>query len=420
MAEEVRIAVYENGELSVPVKGGNRNEAVLALPLDRLLVKVVKVPGELQDDIDGYLFDVFKKLSPYPDEPIKVSYETVRETEDARIVLAAALPEGSTDDIAEALDGAKLNVTRVDSWALGVLRVAWPRLGISSDQSRRAVLISGASCVSLFVLDGDSPAVVRAIAPGADLKRELVLSLVEADSFAGSAPLAEILVIGGGIDTSAVEAFAPVRPVDDSAFDPLAGIVERALDPSSLNALPESWREVLEESRFKSKFKMFAAAALAVWVAMLSVIIGVPKYYAAKTADQNEIIRRNHQRYREVQQKKDQVKAVRNVSNHDLGALESLRVVASAMPDGLVLSRWNFKRGDILTFTGTSESGNHQRVYDFKDQLSSIKLSQISGLDDDAEVGYFTRVELPRGVATRGTKASFDVECDFKQPEESN
>jgi hypothetical protein len=90
------------------------------------------------------------------------------------------------------------------------------------------------------------------------------------------------------------------------------------------------------------------------------------------------------------------------------------------MPDGLVLSRWNFKRGDVLTFTGTSEAGNHQRVYDFKDKLSSVKLSQISGLETDAEINYFTRVELPHGVATRGAKASFDIECDFKHPEEDD
>ena len=419
MADEVKIAVYENGELSVPVKGGNCDEAVLALPLDRLLVKVVKVPEAVREDICGFLTDIFKKISPYPDEFIKVSYETVRETEDGPVVLAAALPEGSTDDIAESLDQAGLNVTRVDSLALGVLRVAWSRLGIASDTSRRVVLIAGNSCVSLFVLDGDCPAVVRAVSNGSDLKREIMLSLVEADSFAGPAELREIIVLGDGLDCSGIE-LAPARPIDASSLDPLAGIAERAADPSSLNALPESWRDVLEESRFKSKFKKIVAAALAVWVAMLAVIIGVPKYYAAKTADQNEIIRRNNKRFRDVQKKMEQVKAVQNVSNHDLGALETLRVVASAMPDGLVLSRWNFKRGDVLTFTGTSEAGNHQRVYDFKDKLSSVKLSQISGLETDAEINYFTRVELPHGVATRGAKASFDIECDFKQPEEDD
>lgn len=418
MAEEVKIAVFEDGELTVPVKGNKRNEAVLALPLDRLLVKVVRVPQDSLENIVDYLTNIFKKLSPYPDEAINVSYEVVRETEDGSIVLAAALPESSADDIAEALDMAKLNVTRVDSWALGMLRVAWPALAVASDDLRRLLLIPGKSYTSLFVLDGDCPAVVRAIANDANFKREIMLSLVEADSFAHSVQLSEIIVLGSISDVSQFESFAPVRVIDNSALDPIEGIVERSLDSTALNALPDSWREVLEESRFKSKFKTFSAVALGIWVLMVAFIIGVPKYYQSQTANQREIIKKNHRQYREVQEKMDQVTAVRNVSNHDLGALESLRVVASAMPDGLVLSRWNFKRGDILTFTGTSEAGNHQRVYDFKDKLSAIKLSQISENDDDSETGYFTRVELPRGVSTRGTKASFDVECDFKEAKE--
>lgn len=417
MAEDIKIAVFENGELSVPVEGDKGNEAVLALPLDRLLVKVVKIPADAGDDPVAYLTDIFKAVSPFPDEPLHVSFETVRETEEGRIVLAAALPEGSTDDIAEALDAARLNVTRVDSLALGALRVAWPRLGIAGDTARRLLLIPGPSCISLFVLDGDCPAVIRAVPVDADLKRETMLSLIEAESFAGPAALSEVLVIGE-LDVSALSSFAPVRQVDPAGLDPVEGIVERSSDPSSLNALPDTWHQVLEETRFKSKFKSFMLIAAGIWVVMLAVVIGVPEYYARQADKQKDISKRHQKHYRDVQEKKEQVEAVRNVSNHDLGALETLRVVANSLPDGLVLSRWNFKRGDILTFSGTSDAGNHQRVYDFKDSLSSVMLSQISGKEEDGEVNYFKRVELPRGVATRGAKATFDVECDFKDPEE--
>ena len=54
MADDIKIAVYQNGELSVPVKGDGGNEAVLALPLDRLLVKVVKIPAEVENP-DAFL-----------------------------------------------------------------------------------------------------------------------------------------------------------------------------------------------------------------------------------------------------------------------------------------------------------------------------------------------------------------------------
>lgn len=416
MAEDVKIAVFENGELSVPVKGDGGDEVVLALPLDRLLVKVLEIPADRLNDSNDFLIEKFKAITPFPDEEFKVSCETVRETESGRTVLAAALPESSAEDIAEALDERKLKVTRVDSLALGLLRVAWPLMGISDNPDRRLVLIPGASCISIFVLDGDSPSVVRAVASDADLKREALLSLVEAETFAGGGTLSEILVLGD-FDASSLDSLANVRNIDVSAVSALDGIAERSADSAALNALPDSWGEFLEESRFKTKFKYFMAAAFGIWVLMLAVVIGVPMYYSHQTDKQKKISKSHQKSYREVLNKKEQVEAVRNVSNHDLGALETLRVVAMSMPDGLVLSRWNFKRGDILTFSGVSEDGNHQRVYDFKDSLSKVLLSQISGNEDDDETYFFRTVSLPKGIAAKKNGADFDVECDFKEPE---
>ena len=108
------------------------------------------------------------------------------------------------------------------------------------------------------------------------------------------------------------------------------------------------------------------------------------------------------------------------VSNHDLGALETLRVVTSVIQEGMELSKWNFKRGDKLTFSGTVADGDERKVYAFKDGLSGVVLSQVSGLEDDDETPFFTDVTLPRGVSQRGGKAVFDVECDFKEAEEDD
>lgn len=418
MADDLKIAVYENGELTLPRGDARGKEAVLALPLERLLVKVVKIPCDLEGDIDEYLTSQLKSISPFPDDPLTVSYELVRETESWRMALAAALPENSADDIAEALDGAKLNITRIDSLALGFLRVAWGILAISGDNNRRIVFYTSSNSLALFVFDGDCPLVVRSIALNADLKREVVLSLLEAESLAGPSPLTEF-VVAGNLDCASLELMAPVRNIDISGVDPVDGIAERTVDSSSFNLLPDSWREVLEEERFKKKIAKFVAGAAVIWAAMLAVVLGVPYYWEYQTAKQNQI-RKDHSRmFRRVNEKKEQVEAVRNVSNHDLGALESLRVVCESLPEGVQLSRWNFKRGDILSFSGVADDGNHQRIYDFKDALASVMLSHISGLDDDSQTPYFKLVHLPRGVVSRNSKASFDIECDFKDPEEN-
>ena len=418
MTDGTKIAVFEDGELKLFGKGGVKGEAVLALPLDRFISKVVEIPANSALSESEIVSQTLQPLSPYPDTPLTISCETLRETETGRIVLAVAVPEDSVEDIADALDANKLNVTRIDVLSLGTIRMAWQHLGFGSDALRRLVLVVGSTSLSLFVMDGDCPVAVRAIPKDGDLKREAMLLLIEAESFADASPLVESVVLGE-CDASSLEDLASIRFVDIADIDSVEGIAQRSAEENTLNALPDSWRDVLDETRFKTKMKRFAAAAIGLWMVMLAVIIGVPQYYDYLTGKQREISKAHSREYRRVREKKEQVEAVRSVFNHDLGALESLRVVASAMPEGLVLSRWNFKRGDVLTFSGTSESGNHQSVYDFKDALSAVRLSYISGDEGDDETPYFQNVILPRGVVSKGSKASFDVECDFKAEEGS-
>ena len=418
MTDGTKIAVFEDGELKLFGKGGVKGEAVLALPLDRFISKVVEIPANSALSESEIVSQTLQPLSPYPDTSLTVSCETLRETETGRIVLAVAVPEDSVEDIADALDANKLNVTRIDVLSLGTIRMAWQHLGFGSDALRRLVLVVGSTSLSLFVMDGDCPVAVRAIPKDGDLKREAMLLLIEAESFADASPLVESVVLGE-CDASSLEDLASIRFVDIADIDSVEGIAQRSAEENTLNALPNSWRDVLDETRFKTKMKRFAAAAIGLWIVMLAVIIGVPQYYDYLTGKQREISKAHSREYRRVREKKEQVEAVRSVFNHDLGALESLRVVASAMPEGLVLSRWNFQRGDVLTFSGTSESGSHQSVYDFKDALSAVRLSYISGDEGDDETPYFQNVILPRGVVSKGSKASFDVECDFKAEEGS-
>ena len=114
MTDGTKIAVFEDGELKLFGKGGVKGEAVLALPLDRFISKVVEIPANSALPESEIVSQTLQPLSPYPDTPLTVSCETLRETETGRIVLAVAVPEDSVDDIADALDANKLNVTRID------------------------------------------------------------------------------------------------------------------------------------------------------------------------------------------------------------------------------------------------------------------------------------------------------------------
>ena len=414
MAESIQVVAFEGGELRPLGSEIVPGEAVLALPLSRLVVKMVRVPEEA--DAVETASGILAAVSPFPDEPLTVSCETVRETEKGRVVLAAALPEGAADDIADALDAAKINVTRVDILSLGELRGLWSQLSDGRVGVRRLVLLKSVDCLSLFVLDDDQPSAVRAITSEGDLRREVMLSLLEAEDFGGAKPLAEI-VVAGDVDASGLEPFAPVRRIEageDRIALALKGVEERSGEPSSLDALPESWREVLEETRFKAKLKKFLAIAGGIWAFVMLVLFGVPVVFGLLTDRQKSLCREHSRQYKSVLAMKEKVDLVRKYSDHARGALETMKMVSDLLPlpEGsdsscIELNSWNFKREDGERSGGVKFSGEADStalVYQFKDAL--------------VDCGLFAQVDLQGPSAGKGGRQRFDIDCRFEGEEE--
>ena len=414
MAESIQVVAFEGGELRPLGSEIVPGEAVLALPLSRLVVKMVRVPeGE---DAVATASGILSAISPFPDEPLTVSCETVRETEKGRVVLAAALPEGAADDIADALDAAKINVTRVDILSLGELRGLWSQLSDGRTGVRRLVLLKSADCLSLFVLDDDQPSAVRAITSEGDLRREVMLSLLEAEDFGGAKPLSEI-VVAGDVDASSLESFAPVRrigPGEDRVALALKGVEERSGEPSSLDVLPESWREVLDETRFKAKLKKFLAIAGGIWAFVMLVLFGVPVVFGFLTDRQKSLCREHSRQYKSVLAMKEKVDLVRKYSDHARGALETMKMVSDLLPlpEGsdsscIELNSWNFRREDGERSGGVKFSGEAEStalVYQFKDAL--------------VDCGLFAQVDLQGPSAGKGGRQRFDIDCRFEGEEQ--
>lgn len=412
MSGEVQFAAYEGGQLRVLASKSNGGEIVLALPLNRLLVKMVRVPAE--NDPVEYCRPILQAMSPFPDEPLTVSCETVRESETETILIAAALPESAADDIGEALDAAKFNVVCVDSLVLGLLRGVWTALGESS--SRRLVLIRSVDCLSLIVLDGDQPSAIRAISAAADLRREVMLSLLEAEDFGGARKLTDIIVIESSEEEAdkawreSLSAFAPVRTLCVGADAALVGVAERANDPASLNALPESWHEVLEETRFKAKLKRRLGLAVGVWLLALGVLFGVPKGYEWMTNHQKSLSKQHARQYRAVKEMKAKVDLIRKYSDHAHGALEIMKAVSDRLPGGVTLSSWDFKRDEGVRVRGDATTA--EDVYAFKDAMDAL----VAGDEEDGEP-IFAEVILSGPNASKGGY-SFNLDCQYKVEEE--
>ena len=387
MNKGVQVVAFSGGVLRRLDSGERGREAVLALPLSRMLVKMVLVP-EGGDPVETAT-PILKAMSPYPDEPITVSCETVRETPAGTVVIAAALPEGAAEDIATALDEAKLNVVRVDSIALGAIRGLWPDIMADGGEGRKLLVLKSPDGAVLVVMDGTAPSSIRAVADGADMKRETMFSLLEAEDFNGSKPLAATIE----------------RDIDIDAA--LAGVAERTDETGSLNAIPDSWLEVLEEARFKKKLFRGLAVAGGIWLLAMAVLFGVPVAYDFMTDRTKDRSRAHAKAYAAVSEKRAKVKLVRQYSDHARGALETMRAVAEVMPDGMTLTSWEFSRDDGLRIRG--ESDDTASIYMFKDRIVDI------GGEDDP---VFKVVEMGQIGSQKGGRHKFDLDCRYEEADE--
>ena len=229
-----------------------------------------------------------------------------------------------------------------------------------------------------------------------------MLSLLEAEDFSGGKPLSEI-VVSGDVDVAGLDAFAPVRRIEGAGEEAVfAGIEARSADPASLDVLPDSWREVLEETRFKAKLKRFLAIAGGIWALVMLVLFGVPVVYGMLTDHQRTLSREHSRQYKAVRETKEKVNLVRKYSDHSRGALEIMLAVSSCLPlpEGaetscIELNSWNFKREDGVRFSGEADSA--QLVYNFKDAL--------------IDSGIFAQVNLQGPSAGKGNRQRFDIDC---------
>jgi hypothetical protein len=402
MTKEIRIAAFVGGSLHLLQAGNSSKEAVLALPLSRLLVKMARVPAG--ENPEEFCSAILQAVNPFPDEPLTVGCEVVRETENGSVVVAAALPESSAEDIGEALDAAKINVVRIDALEFGQLRALWDSLSISD--SRKLVMTGSDGAVSILVLDSDQPVSVRSVPADGDLAREVMLSLLEAEDFGGARPLDEIVVAG---DVEFSSSMAPVRRIPGVGIDEaLAGIGERSQEPTALDALPASWREVLEETRFKSKLVRCLVMAGSVWALIMGVLFGVPLAYGFMTDYQKDLCRRHRRQYATVSEMREKVKLVKKYSDHERGALEIMKALSDRLPDGIELNSWNFERENGTTGEGgvriSGEADSANLIYEFKDAMSELS---------DGEQKVFGTVNLNGPSAGRGGKQRFDLECKF-------
>jgi len=381
-------------------------QVVIALPLSRLLVRVLKLPLEVREDLADAVTLQMDKLSPFPGEELSIGYEVVSETETGLWVFAAALPAPVFDEIGSALRAAKLQIVRTDTSALGWFRSLCGPCQLARP-GRRVVLTDPDGGWDLMVLDHGVPVLARGLGvlPDTDaLVREVTLSLLNVELDAGNSPVAEVVVVSkdapspearerlAALTGAAVRHVAP--PTADGGAE---GVALRTGEGAALDLTPQSWRDEVKEAGTRRRVLTGVGIALGVWAVFMGVLFAGPAVYGQLTSRVRNASKAHAKAYKQVSDTRERVNLILSYTDRTCSALEMLRMTSSYLPPGITLAAFNYKRDDGMKISG--EADQPTLVYDFKNAVTEVPLFESVGLS---------------GPSANKGKHKFDIDAKFK------
>lgn len=423
--EEATTPAEENGETATlydPI-GEAFTKAVadagstvtLGLPTSRLLVKILRLPVAVRDDLESAVALQMAKYAPFSGEDMTVSGEIVFETDEELTVLAAALPHTAVAAMAPRVQASGVRVERVDALLLGWWRAACAAVEPAVPAVRRVFLACVADEWDLVVADGERPLLARGLgtlpAPLAFV-RELTLSLLNVEIEAGPVPLAEVVFFSGETPdptvVAAVQEALGVSVRHERPHQPdadLYGLAERdAESVTPFNLLPEVWRARNASRDSTKQFVVGAVVFAAVWVVLAVALFGAPALAQQRVKGVARALAANDAAFEAVQNVRNRATLIESYMDRSDSVLESMRVAAELMPRGVELTGLTYRREEGLRLTG--EALDPALVYQFKEAL-----------ENTAPFGTCTLT----GVSLSGDrrKHRFELLCAFKRVEEA-
>jgi hypothetical protein len=385
-------------------------QVVLSLPLSRLLVQVMKFPPEMREDLADAVTLQMDKLSPFGGEELTVSHEVLAETDTDIWVLCAAMPSVTFEDIDSALRLAKVHITRTDISGLGWFRTLCAPLQLTRP-GRRVVLMDLDDGWDMIVIDHGIPVLIRGmgVQPDTDsLIREITLSFMSAELEAGTSLASEVLIVSNNPPDPERDARiqglldAPVHhhtpPHEDGGVE---GVALRTRENASMDLTPVVWRDAIREAKTAKRVSTGVAIAMTIWAVIMGILFGAPRYYKFRT-DRCKAYSKAHSRaYKQVADTRSRVQLIESYMDRTHSSLEMLRLVSEALPEGITLASFAYKKEDGIKITGDAEEPS--MVYAYKDAITANPL--------------FESVTLTGPSASRG-KHKFDIDAKFKGADE--
>jgi Tfp pilus assembly protein PilN len=205
---------------------------------------------------------------------------------------------------------------------------------------------------------------------------------------------------------------ADVSLHDLGALPPLAeGLALRTAERRlhHVELVPREWIELQRKKRLMRIATIASIAVLSIWLAVV-MITGV--VFSVRQAAYRRIRRQAaiyEEPARQAQDAREAMLSLENYSDRSRSALECLREITTALPGGVEISSFTYKKGDSVSLRGTSE--RTELIYDYFQQLGASGL--FTGVKDQP---VSTRTIKDRRVSTFSITAELPKEPSGEQP----
>lgn len=430
-AQEGEPAATDVGAALKKACGSLKGRLCVAAPSEKTLLRVVDLPTADAAEMGGMVDLQVDKFSPFPVEHMSVSFEVLARKEKSSRVLIAAIQRDHIDHLGAVFARAGL----LPHW-IDVEVLAWWHLlkqsGAVPEAGRKAILLLDRTGTELIVAQDGVPVVFRSLGTAegippeefqGEVADETAYTLTALEAERGSSPMAPIglwyasdglppkLALPGAeaAGDAPAELLAKLRTACEldvqshplESLGPLSeGLARRTAVRQELavDLAPAEWHTQEQSRKTKRTLLTATAVFLAVWLLAVGGFVAGLQIEKGRLAALKASVGRLEGPAQEVRDLQDRIRSFEQYADRTHSALECLREVSAALPEGIDLVSFSFRKEGALTVRG--EAASAEPVYDFFQALEQSEL--------------FDKVE-PEAVRQRtsggAVKSEFSVTC---------
>ncbi len=387
-----------------------RGIVTVSLPSSQLLMRMLELPSTDPEELKGMVGLQMDQISPFPVDQLTVSYEVLRQTENHSRVLAVAAQRKTVDALGDLFKAQNVYIRSLDAEVL-----AWWSLLIAHGQvlcqGRVMLILEEHTEFSMIVVDEGVPVCFRSLELFHNFTDETVMreivdevsyTLLSLETEYGRREITGVLFWSESeippllCDLLREKCGTEVVLHDLRSIPPVSeGLALRTIERRlhHVELVPREWIDLQRRKRLMKAATIASTAVLSVWLAAIAVAGAV---FSIEQASCNRV-RREAAKYegpaRAAQTAREEMLALEKYADRSHSALECLREISAALPDGVEINSFTYKKGEAVSLRGSS--GRAEAVYDFFQKLGASGI--FEGVKDQP---VSTRTVKDRRVST--------------------